>query len=135
MNSPDDELRAHFDDRRAEDAVDAPAFAAMWSDVERRASATVWRRPNRAVWWGVAAATALISATLIVRLVDRSRQSVAAAIADSAGYSSILLWRSPTDGLLRASQRTGAAPSVFGSVLDGVTAPSAQSDPSKRGGL
>jgi hypothetical protein len=135
MNSPDDEIRAHFDDRRAEDAVDAPAFSTMWSDVERRASAPVSRRPNRAVWLGVAAAAALISATLVVRSADRSRQPVAATIADSAEYPSIVSWTSPTDGLLRASQRAGAAPSVFGSVLDGVTAPPASSDSSKKGGL
>ena len=135
MNSPDDEIRAHFDDRRAEDAVGAPAFSAMLSDVERRASATVSHRPNRAVWWAAAAAIALITATLIVRPANRSTHPVAATIADSAEYPSIVTWRSPTEGLLRASRQTGTQPSVFGSVLDGVTAPPTSSDSSRKGGL
>ena len=29
MTSPDDEIRSHFDDRRAEDAADAPAFSTL----------------------------------------------------------------------------------------------------------
>ena len=136
MTSPDDEIRSQFDDRRAEDAADAPAFATLWSNANRQASAPVpVRRPVGMVWWGAAAAAAIIVATVIVRPAEHSTTSATAAIADSAEYPSIVSWTSPTGGLLRASRQLVTPPSVFGSVLDGVTMPSAPSDSSKRGGL
>lgn len=136
MMSPDDEIRSHFDDRRAEDAADAPAFSAVLDNADRQASAPVsGRRPVGVAWWGVAAAAAVIVATVIVRPAARSVAPTAAAIADSAEYPSIVSWRSPTAGLLPASQQTGTPTSVFGSVLDGVTAPPTSSDSSKKGGL
>ena len=136
MTSSDDEIRSHFDDRRAEDAADAPAFSAVLGNADRQAIAPAGgRRPVGVAWWGVAAAAAVIVATVIVRPAWRSAAPSAAAVADSAEYPSIVSWTSPTAGLLRASQQPGTTPSVFGSVLDGVTTPPASSDSSRKGGL
>ncbi len=136
MTSPDDEIRSHFDARRAEDAADAPAFSAVLGNAERQAIAPMsGRRPVGAAWLAAAAVAAVIVATVIVRPSGRSTAPSAAAVADSAEYPSIVSWTSPTAGLLRASQQTGATPSVFGSVLDGVTAPPTSSDSSRKGGL
>jgi hypothetical protein len=133
MMFPDDEIRSHLDDRRAEDAADVPAFSALLSNAERQASIPISGRRPRVMWWGAAAA--VIVATVIVRPTDRSTAPAAAAVVDSAEYPSIVSWTSPTGGLLRASRQIVTPPSVFGSVLDGVTMPSAPSDSSKRGGL
>jgi hypothetical protein len=135
MMSPDDEIRSHFDDRRAEDAADAPAFATLRSNADRQASTPISGRRPRVVWWGAAAAAAVIVATVIVRPTHRSTAPATAAVADSAEYPSIVSWTSPTGGLLRPSRQLVTPPSVFRSVLDGVTVPSAPSDSSKRGGL
>ena len=132
----DDEIRSHFDDRRTEDAADAPAFSAVLGNADRQAFAPAGgRRPVGVAWWGIGAAAAVIVATVIVRPAWRSAASGAAAVADSAEYPSIVSWTSPTAGLLRASQQPGTTPSVFGSVLDGVTTPPASSDSSRKGGL
>jgi len=136
MISPDDEIRSHFDDRRAEDAADAPAFSAILGKADRQVIAPVsGRRPVGVAWWGVAAAAAVIVATVILRPAGRSTAPSAAAVADSAEYPSIVSWTSPTAGLLRAPQQAGTPPSVFGSVLDGVTTPPTSSDSSRKGGL
>jgi hypothetical protein len=135
MMSPDDEIRSHFDDRRAEDAADAPAFSALMSNADRHASTPISGRRPRTIWWGAAAAAAVIVATVLVRPTDRSTSPATAAVSDSAEYPSIVSWTSPTGGLLRASRQLVTPPSVFGSVLDGVTMPSSPSDSSKRGGL
>jgi len=136
MISPDDEIRSHFDDRRAEDAADAPAFLAVLGNADRQAIAPVsGRRPVGVAWWGAAAAAAIVVATVIARPAWRSIAPSAAAVADSVEYPSIVSWTSPTAGLLRPSQQTGTTPSVFGSVLDGVTTSSASSDSSRKGGL
>jgi hypothetical protein len=136
MTTPDDEIRSHFDDLRAEDAADAPAFSTLRSNADRQATAPVsGRRPVGVAWWGAAAAAAVIVATVFVRPAERSTAPATVAITDSAEYPSIVSWTSPTAGLLRASRQIGTPPSVFGSVLDGVTAPPTSSDSSKKGGL
>ena len=108
MTIADEELRAHFNDLRAEDAGTVPAFAVPAN------APHVGRLPSRA-WWLAIAATIAIVATL-AGLRARARVTPAVVRVDP----SILNWTAPTDGLLREARELTAAPrSVFGSVFDG----------------
>jgi hypothetical protein len=136
----DDEVRAHFDDLRAEDRAVAPEFSALWSEAERRAHAPPTRsrmRSRMRVAWWLAAASAIIAATLLVQRARRRDTLSDAAIAGSMPYPNVTSWTSPTDGLLRMSRRTTlASPSLRQSVLDGVATPlPMQPNSPKRGGL
>ena len=140
MSNIDDDVQAHFDDLRAEDASHAPEFSALWRGAERQATVSVGPRPRtRGVWAGVlmaAAASAVIIAALRVEQERRSDVVADATIADTVPHVSITSWRSPTAGLLYQSQQmTFLSPSLFGSVLDGLVTPLAQPDSPKRGGL
>jgi hypothetical protein len=148
VSSIDEELRAHFDDLRAEDRARAPQFSALWHEGgsgKREAASggleptgaplSTW--PGRPVWWFAAAASVVIAAMVLVQLTQRVEVASDTALSDTVLYSGIMAWTSPTDGLLRMSQRTTrTSTSLLGSVFDGVAAPAAQSDTSKgRGGL
>jgi hypothetical protein len=132
----DDEVRAHFDSLRAEDRAGAPKFTTLRSEAERSGHAPPTRSRIRAVWW-LAAASAIIAATLLVQRARRGDDLSDAALAASMPHPSITSWTSPTDGLLRMSQRTTlASPSLRQSVLDAVATPlPVQPNSLKRGGL
>jgi hypothetical protein len=133
MSSIDDEMRAQFDDLRAEDKSHAPEFSALLSGVAQHVNEP--RRRTRAVWWFAAAASALVAATLVVQRVRQRDVILDSALAHTIP-SSITSWTSPTGGLLRTSQQTTiTSPSIRRSVLDGVVAPPGQLKSSKRGGL
>ena len=148
MSSIDEELRAHFDDLRAEDRARAPAFSALWHEAEsgKREAPSGGLEPagaplspwlGRPVWWFAAAASVVIAATVLVQRTQRIDVASDTALADTVVYSGIMAWTSPTDGLLRMAQgTTRTSTSLLGSVFDGVAAPQVQSEPSKvRGGL
>ena len=147
MNSIDEELRAHFDDLRAEDRARAPEFSALWheggsgkrqaaSGGPERTGAPLSRWRGRSVWWVAAAASVVITATVLVQRTQRVEVPSDTALADTVLYPSITSWTPPTDELLRMSQRTTqTSPSSLGSVLDGVATPPVQPDSSKRGGI
>jgi hypothetical protein len=139
VSSIDEELHAHFDDLRAEDRRLAPEFSALWSAAEagsgKREAASGPRLRARPVWSFAAAASFVIAAALLVQRTQRVEVANEAALADTVLYPNITSWRSPTDGLLRMSQRTTrTSPSILGSVFDGVAAPPIQPDTSKGGG-
>lgn len=92
MTIGDDELRAHFDDLRAEDDAAAPAF-----DPPR--PVTVPRRLRRSVWLGAAAMIA-VAAGLVALRARAHRKPVTVQIDPS-----VLTWTSPTDGLLQAARQ------------------------------
>jgi len=141
VSSIDEELRAHFDDLRAEDRMRAPEFSALWSAAdegsEKRQAGSGPRWRARPVWSFAAAASVVIAASLLVQRAQRVEVASDATLADTVLYPSITSWRSPTDGLLRMSQlTTRTSPSLLGSVFDGVATPPIQPDTSKgRGGL
>jgi hypothetical protein len=146
VSSIDEELRAHFDDLRAEDRARAPEFSALWQEAgsgkrqaasggQDRTAAPLQGWRARPVWLLAAAASVVIAATVLVQRAQRLEVTSDGALADSVSY--LTSWTSPTDGLLRMSQRTNrSSPSLLGSVFDGVATPPVTTDTSKgKGGL
>lgn len=121
MNAFDDELRAHFRDRREHDATTAPPFPAMRTDADAR--------PRRTVWWLAAAAVLILaSGAAVLRARSAQREASVRLRLD------VLNWRAPTDALLRDSRTMFGGPTpLFGSVLDGATAGATATDSSTTG--
>jgi hypothetical protein len=109
----DDDLRACFHRLRDEDVARSPEFRmlvdAAQSTVSRAAGPFSSRRPIRLL----AAAAGIVLALGVGREITRRARAVRAGVVPS-----ITTWRSPTQGLLRTSDRELLAPSpLLSSVL------------------
>jgi hypothetical protein len=114
----DDELRTAFHQLRGNDVARAPEFRALFESAERVASRPARRFASRRKLRMIAAAAGLLLVLGVAHEISRRGH-----VARAALVPAITTWKSPTEGLLRTSDRELLAPSPLLTSVLGATAP------------
>ena len=117
IDREDDELRASFPQLREDDVTRAPASISLLEHAESFAPRPIRRPPSRRRFRLLAAAAGIVLVLGVTREIIRRAHA-----ARDATVLSITTWRSPTQGLLRTSDRELLAPSPLLSSVLGATA-------------
>lgn len=96
----DDEIRAHFDDLRAEDRARLPDSSAMLRNPQTPRPMSAIRSRRAAAWWAAAAGVAAALTLFAVRRTNRAAPTQDAVLSDTAMLHRLTAWQAPTDGLL-----------------------------------
>ena len=117
IDREDDELRASFHQLRVDDVARAPEFRTLFESAGSVASRPARRFGSSRTLRIVAAAAGMVLVLGIAREISRRVRVTRAALVPA-----ITTWTSPTQGLLRTSDRELLAPSPLLSSVLGATA-------------
>ena len=117
IDREDDELRASFHQLREEDVTRAPAFPALLEHAESVAPRPIRRSAPTRTFRLLAVAAGIVLVLGAIREIRRRARATS-----GATVPSITTWTSPTQGLLRTSDRELLAPSPLLSSVLGASA-------------